>query len=94
MELVSPQILTDYVYTGLPVTDKLMIFIWCLANREAYRVFSRRFGMNQGTVRYVVMKTMKVIYNMADRFIVWPREERYLELSENFKIVDSIGSFF
>lgn len=94
MEIVSPQILTDYVYTGLPVTDKLMILIWCLANREAYRVLSRRFGMNQGTVHYVVMKTMKVIYNMADRFIVWPREERYLELSENFQIVDSLGSFF
>jgi len=44
--------------------------IWSLANREAYRVLSRRFGMNQGTVHYVVMKTMKVIYNMADRFIV------------------------
>ena len=94
MEIVSPQILTDYVYTGLPVTDKLMILIWCLANREAYRVLSRRFGMNQGTVHYVVMKTMKVIYNMADLFIVWPREERYLELSENFQIVDSLGSFF
>jgi hypothetical protein len=71
-----------------------MILIWCLANREAYRVLSRRFGMNQGTVHYVVMKTMKVIYNMANRFIVWPREERYLELSENLQIVDSLGSFF
>ncbi|EFX80227.1 hypothetical protein DAPPUDRAFT_318931 [Daphnia pulex] len=26
------------------------------------------------------------------RFIVWPREERYLELSENFQIVDSLGA--
>jgi len=94
VELVSPQILTDYVYTGLPVTDKLMILIWCLANREAYRVLSRRFVMNQGTVHYVVMKTMKVIYNKADRFIVQSKEERYLEPTENFQIADSLGSFF
>ena len=57
-------------------------------------VLSRWFVMNQGTVHYVGMKTMKVIHNMADRFLVWTREERYLELSENFKIVDSLGNFF
>ncbi len=73
-----------------------MILIWCLANRDptVNPVLSRWFGMNQGTVHYMGMKTMKVIYNMADRFLVWTREERYLELSENLKIVDSLGSFF
>lgn len=84
-------ILGDYVYNGLPVTDKLMMVVWCLANREAYRVLSRRFVINQGTVHYVVMKTMKVIYNMANRFIRWQRMEDYQELSRNFEIVNTLG---
>nr|CAH0100609.1 unnamed protein product [Daphnia galeata] len=89
---VSPFILGDYVYNGLPVTDKLMMVVWCLANREAYRVLSRRFAINQGTVHYVVMKTMKVIFNMANRFIRWPRLEDYQELSRNFEIVNTLGA--
>lgn len=88
---MSPFILGDYVYNGLPVTDKLMMVVWCLANREAYRVLSRRFAINQGTVHYVVMKTMKVIFNMANRFIRWPRLEDYQELSRNFEIVNTLG---
>jgi hypothetical protein len=47
----------ENVYTGIPVTNKLMMVLWCLANREAYRVLSRRFGLNRGNVHYIVMKT-------------------------------------
>ncbi len=63
---MSPFILGDYVYNGLPVTEKLMMVVWCLANGEAYRVLSRRFAINQGTVHYVVMKTLKVTFERLD----------------------------
>ena len=40
------------MYLGIPVSDKLMMVLWTLANREAYRVLGRRFGLNRGVFSY------------------------------------------
>ena len=37
-----------YGYHGLPVTVKLIMLLWTLANRESFEVLSRRFCMNRG----------------------------------------------
>ena len=82
------------MYTGIPVTDKLMMVLWCLANREAYRVLSRRFGLNRGNVHYIVMKTCRTIAQMADIFIRWPTREQYLDLSQRFTLLNTLGKYY
>ena len=48
--MTSPAIMGGHDgYHGIPVSDKLMMVLWALANREAYRVLGRRFALNRGT---------------------------------------------
>jgi hypothetical protein len=49
INFVGPAVRRHNMYVDIPVTDKLLITLWCLANREAFRVLSRRFGLNRGT---------------------------------------------
>ena len=51
VEITSPAIMGGRDgYHGIPVSDKLMMVVWTLANREAYRVLGRRFALNRGTI--------------------------------------------
>jgi hypothetical protein len=93
VNITGPTIRGANVYIGIPVTDKLMMVLWCLANREAYRVLSRRFALNRGNVHYIVMKTCRVLAQMSDRFIKWPAREQYYDLSHRFTLLNTLGNY-
>ena len=79
------------MYTGIPVTDKMLMTLWCLANRESFRVLSRRFGLNRGNVHYIVLKTCRHIATMANVFIKWPSRNQYEALATENTVVNTIG---
>ena len=80
------------MYVGIPVTDKLLMTLWCLANREDFRVLSRRFGLNRGNVHYIVMKTCRQIAGKVSNFIKWPDRNEYLGLSNNYRLPNTLGN--
>ena len=61
MNIVGPVIRRDNMYTGIPVTDKMLMTLWCLANRESFRVLSRRFGLNRGNIHYSIENLGKLL---------------------------------
>ena len=83
------------MYTGIPVTDKMLMTLWCLANRESFRVLSRRFGLNRGNIHYIVLKTCRQIANLASVFIKWPAINQYEALSaENTLAIQLVKTIF
>ena len=91
MNIVGPVIRRDNMYTGIPVTDKMLMTLWCLANRESFRVLSRRFGLNRGNIHYIVLKTCRQIANLASVFIKWPAINQYEALSAENTLANTIG---
>ena len=93
MNVVGPVIRrNNNLYTGIPVTDKMLMTLWCLANRESFRVLSRRFGLNRGNVHYIVLKTCRQISTIANVFIRWPTRDQYEPLSEENNLAHTIGT--
>jgi hypothetical protein len=88
--IVGPVIRRENLYTGILVTDEMLMTLWCLANRESFRVLSRLFGLNRGNVHYIVLKTFRQISTIANVFIRWPTIDQYGPLSEN-PLANTIG---
>lgn len=91
INIVGPVIRRDNLYTGILVTDKMLMTLWWLANRESFRVLSRRFGLNRGNVPYIVLKTFRQISTIANVFIRWPTIDQYGPLSEENTLANTIG---
>jgi hypothetical protein len=89
VNIVGPVVRRDN--TGIPVTDKMLMTLWCLANRESFRVLSRRFCLNCGNIHYIVLKTCRQIATMASVFIKWPEINQYEALSAKNTLAYTIG---
>ena len=67
------------MYLGIPVSDKLMMVLWTLANREAYRVLGCRFGLNRGVFSYNKANTYWfILYYLSFRKSALHRHENLL----------------
>ncbi|XP_067135134.1 putative nuclease HARBI1 [Centruroides vittatus] len=69
---------------SLTACDKVLMTLWFLGNREAYRSVSDRFGVSKSTLFRVVQTTCTALSELAPQFIKWPSGEQVQEITQSF----------
>ncbi|KAK7915522.1 hypothetical protein WMY93_011283 [Mugilogobius chulae] len=59
-------------YEPLPGSQKLLIFLWYLANQNCFREISDKFNVSQSSAHRVIMEVLEQICTLGNCFISWP----------------------
>lgn len=58
----------------VPLRMKMLMTLWLMGNQESYRGVADRFGVNRGTLHYVVEQMVMTWQQCAGELIVWPQD--------------------
>lgn len=61
----------------VPTSTKVLATLWLLANQESYRGVGDRFGMNKGTLFYIVKEIIEIWASCAREHICWPSDTNF-----------------
>ncbi|CAN7989423.1 unnamed protein product, partial [Ixodes hexagonus] len=70
---ITRQQVNDHSYR-IPLRTKMLMTLWLLGNQESYRGVADRFGVNKGTLFYVVEQMVCLWTDCAQQQIVWPTD--------------------
>ncbi|KAM3866921.1 putative nuclease HARBI1 [Diretmus argenteus] len=56
----------------VPVTKKVLMFLWYMANQNSFREMSDKFDVSQSSAHRIIMEVLNTICTMGSTFISWP----------------------
>ncbi|KAJ8275867.1 hypothetical protein COCON_G00076190 [Conger conger] len=56
----------------VPVTKKVLMFLWYMANQNSFREISDRFDVSQSSAHRIILEVLHIMSTMGQTFISWP----------------------
>ncbi|XP_051538282.1 uncharacterized protein LOC127431780 [Myxocyprinus asiaticus] len=56
----------------VPVTKKVLMFLWYMANQNSFREISDKFDVSQSSTHWIILVVLNIICTMGTTFISWP----------------------
>nr|XP_020487137.1 protein ALP1-like [Labrus bergylta] len=56
----------------VPVTKKVLMFLWYMANQNSFREMSDKFDVSQSSAHRVILEVLNIMCPMGQHFISWP----------------------
>ncbi|KAL0974029.1 hypothetical protein UPYG_G00214470 [Umbra pygmaea] len=56
----------------VPVTKKVLMFLWYMANQNSFREMSDKFDVSQSSAHRIILEVLTIICTMGPTFISWP----------------------
>lgn len=65
--------MTTVLHTwSVPVTKKVLMFLWYMANQNNFREMSDKFDVSQSSAHRIILEVLNIICTMGLTFISWP----------------------
>ncbi|XP_054599280.1 uncharacterized protein [Nothobranchius furzeri] len=56
----------------VPVTKKVLMFLWYMANQNSFREMSDKFDVFQSAAHQIIVDVLKILCTLASNFVSWP----------------------
>ncbi|XP_061085078.1 uncharacterized protein LOC133118834 [Conger conger] len=56
----------------VPVTKKVLMFLWYMANQNSFREISDKFDVSQSSAHRIILEVLHIMSTMGQTFISWP----------------------
>uniref|UniRef100_A0A3B3SZE8 Uncharacterized protein n=1 Tax=Paramormyrops kingsleyae TaxID=1676925 RepID=A0A3B3SZE8_9TELE len=58
--------------TQVPATNKLLLFLWYIANQNSFRELSEKFNLSVSSAHQTVLQVLTILSRIGPTFILWP----------------------
>lgn len=56
----------------VPVTKKVLMFLWYMANQNSFREMSDKFDVSQSTAHRIIVQVLTIMSTLGSSFVSWP----------------------
>uniref|UniRef100_A0A8C6MEF6 DDE Tnp4 domain-containing protein n=1 Tax=Nothobranchius furzeri TaxID=105023 RepID=A0A8C6MEF6_NOTFU len=56
----------------VPVTKKVLMFLWYMANQNSFREMSDKFDVSQSAAHQIIVDVLKILCTLGSNFVSWP----------------------
>ncbi|XP_061572243.1 uncharacterized protein LOC133425412 [Cololabis saira] len=75
----------------VPVTKKVLMFLWYMSTSSSFRAISEKFGVSQSSAHRITLEVLNLISSIRPTFISWPGKSKKSASAAAFSRLCGLG---